>query len=108
MDYCAVLVTFPNKDEADQLSAKLVEQKLAACANRIDPVTSLFKWQNKIQNEQEVLVIYKTRSVLLQKFSDIVKANHSYDVPEIIALPIIGGSEDYMKWIKDETQSTGL
>ncbi|MDZ7725045.1 MAG: divalent-cation tolerance protein CutA [candidate division KSB1 bacterium] len=106
MDYCITLVTFPNCEEADKISAALVDQKLAACANRIDTVTSFFRWQNKVEHEQEILVVYKTRATRLNALIETVKELHSYEVPEVIALPILAGSDDYLQWIKDETQIT--
>lgn len=104
MDHCVVLVTFPNTEEADMISSKLIDQKLIACANRTDKVISLFRWQNEMEHEQETLVIYKTHLSRLDELTKVVKQNHSYDVPEVIALPIVGGSDEYLQWISDETQ----
>lgn len=105
MDQCIVLVTFPNIEQADQVSSALIEEHLAACANRIDSVSSLFRWKNKTECEPEVLVLYKTQVTRLTELTNRVRTLHSYEVPEVIALPIIGGSDEYLQWIDDETQS---
>jgi len=102
-DFIVVFVTAANKAEAEQISRFLVEKKLAACCNVIDPVFSVFQWEGKMCREQEVLLIIKS---VAKRFDDIVtavKKLHSYTTPEIIALPIIAGSEDYLSWVKTET-----
>ncbi len=100
--YLVVLVTAGSEVEAQHIADQLVERKLAACAN-LTPVTSVFRWKGRIQHEGEVLLIIKTRSELFDQLQDAVKTLHSYDVPEIIALPIFAGSTEYLKWLGDET-----
>jgi periplasmic divalent cation tolerance protein len=99
-----VLVTAPNDDEAGKISETLVEEKIIACANRL-PVRSVYRWREKIEDDSEVLLLCKTKKELLGKLVERVKELHSYEVPEIIALPIIGGSDDYLKWIDESTRS---
>jgi periplasmic divalent cation tolerance protein len=81
----------------------LLKQRKVACINIIPGVNSLFWWQEKIDSAEESLLVIKTRSVLLNEIIQLVKEIHSYDVPEIIALPIIGGNRDYLEWIDNET-----
>ena len=99
MTYIVVLVTAKDKKEATKIAKGLLEAKLIACANIIDGVQSLFWWQGKIDSSKEVLLVLKTKKTLFKKLSEKVKSLHSYQTPEIIALPIINGSEDYLKWI---------
>lgn len=100
--YIVVFITAPSKDVGTTIASALLEQKLAACIN-IGPVNSLYTWEGKTCNDEEVLLIVKTKSDIFEsKFVPAVKAVHPYEVPEIIALPIIMGSESYMDWIGDE------
>jgi len=97
--YVVVLVTTANREEAEKIAHHLLDEKLIACANVIGPVFSLFWWTGKIEEAEEHIVLMKSRIDLFEKLSEIVKALHSYEVPEIIALPIAKGSEDYLKWL---------
>jgi periplasmic divalent cation tolerance protein len=99
--YVIVLVTAKNKAEAGKIAKGLLEAKLIACANIIDGVESLFWWQKKIDRSKEVLLVLKTQQKLFKKLVSTVKLLHSYQTPEIIALPIIAGSGDYLKWIDE-------
>jgi periplasmic divalent cation tolerance protein len=78
----------------------LLERKKAACVNIIDKVSSHFRWEGKLDSAQESLLIAKTRASLLPEIIELVKKTHSYDIPEIIALPIIGGNQDYLEWLE--------
>ena len=98
-----VFITAPTDEEAALIAKSLVESKLAACVNIIRSIRSIYLWQGKIEDDTEVLMIVKTRKELFEQLSSRVKELHSYDVPEIIALPIITGSEDYLKWLRDST-----
>jgi len=99
-----VLITTPSLKEARAIGRKLVEEKLAACANIIPRVASLFSWQGKICRARESLMILKTRQSCFNRLEKRVKTLHSYSVPEIIALPIIRGSKDYLRWIRNTTR----
>lgn len=103
MDEIVVFITASNEDEAAKISRALVESRLAGCVNIIRNIRSIYSWQGKIEDEPEVLMIAKTRKPLLDALMKKVKELHSYTVPEIIALPIIGGSEDYLKWLREVT-----
>ncbi|RJQ46674.1 MAG: divalent-cation tolerance protein CutA [Nitrospiraceae bacterium] len=100
----AVLITAPNEDMAAAIAGALVEAKLAACANIMRGIRSIYVWQGRIEDETEVLMIVKTRKALFDRLKAKVKELHSYEVPEIIALPIITGSKDYLAWLRESTQ----
>lgn len=98
-----VLITASNEDEAAGIARALVESRLAACVNIINNVRSIYRWQEKLEDDSEVLMIVKTKESLLETLTSKVRELHSNDVPEIIALPIAGGSEDYLKWLSAST-----
>ncbi|MEM0096506.1 MAG: divalent-cation tolerance protein CutA [Candidatus Bathyarchaeia archaeon] len=102
--YIIVLVTAPSKNEAEKIAKTLLEERLIACANIIGPVHSLFWWLGKIDKAQEHLIIMKTRKALFGKVCERVKALHSYQIPEIIAMPITEGSKDYLKWLDESLE----
>jgi periplasmic divalent cation tolerance protein len=95
-----VLVTASSKEEAEKIVRRLLKERLIACANIIGPVQSLFWWQGKIDEAQEHLILMKTRKDLFSKLSEKVKALHSYQIPEIIAVPIVEGFKPYMEWLE--------
>ncbi|KAF3447356.1 hypothetical protein FNV43_RR12542 [Rhamnella rubrinervis] len=99
-----VYVTVPNKEVGKKLAESIVNEKLAACVNRVPGIESVYLWQGEVQTDAEELLIIKTRQSLLDALTQHVKANHPYDVPEVIALPINGGSPQYLEWIKDSTR----
>jgi len=101
--YFVIFITAPNRREANRIARELLKHKLAACVNIIGNVGSLFRWQGKIDSAKETLLIIKSRRALLNKLIKQVKSIHSYEVPEIIALPIIGGDKKYLKWISECT-----
>ena len=103
-DYILIFITTGSHQEAEKLAKTLVEKKLAACGTIVPDVHSVFRWKGTIESEQEVLLMLKSRAKVFPNIIRIVKSLHSYDVPEIIALPIIAGSEEYLSWIDEETQ----
>lgn len=103
MDAIVIFCTVPNKDEAKKISKVLIQESLAACVSTVDKVSSLFSWNGEVCSENELLLIIKTRRELFEKIEIVIKELHSYNVPEIIALPVIVGSEDYLGWIEHET-----
>jgi periplasmic divalent cation tolerance protein len=103
--YIVVYVTAPAEEEAEKIARALVENKLAACANIVKNMRSIYRWQGKIEDEAEVLMIVKTRKEHFAHIREMVKQLHSYSVPEIIALPIVEGSEDYLAWMREETSN---
>jgi periplasmic divalent cation tolerance protein len=95
-----VFTTTPNKEEAEDLARKLVEQKLAGCVQIVPQVTSFYRWEGKIQKDEECLLLIKT---LPEKFAGLeafIKANHTYSVPEIVAVDVEKVSGDYENWLK--------
>jgi periplasmic divalent cation tolerance protein len=103
-DAMVVLITAPNENDAEAIAKALLEARLAACVNIIRNIRSLYRWQGKVEDEQEVLMIVKTRK---ERFGELVKkvrGLHSYTVPEIIALPVTDGLEEYLGWIGQETE----
>ncbi|MFZ3091019.1 MAG: divalent-cation tolerance protein CutA [Nitrospirota bacterium] len=104
MEAVVILITASSIDEAKKIGNALMEERLIACVNIIPQVESIFYWQEKVCNEKEALMIIKTRKSLINDIIKRVKSIHSYSVPEIIALPIISGSEDYLKWVGDVTK----
>ena len=97
--YIVLLITTSAGEEAQKISRLLLEQSKAACVNIISEVDSLFWWNDKLDSACESLLIVKTKASLLPEIIDLVKGVHSYTVPEIIALPIVGGNQDYLEWI---------
>lgn len=104
MEAVVIFITASSIDEARKIGNTLMEERLIACVNIIPQVESIFYWQEKVCNEKEALMIIKTRKSLINDIIKKVKSIHSYSVPEIIALPIISGSEDYLKWVLDVTR----
>jgi len=100
-DHAVILVTAPSVTEAEQIATLLLDRRLIACANLVPGVTSLFRWEGKIDRADEVLLVMKTRQDLVARVTQAVVEAHSYEVCEAIALPIIGGSEAYVRWIDE-------
>ena len=101
MKFIQVITTTDNMEEAEKISSALVEKKLSACVQIIGPITSTYWWEEKIETSQEYLLFIKTEEGLYREVEEAIKELHSYQVPEIVALPVIAGSEDYLKWIKE-------
>jgi periplasmic divalent cation tolerance protein len=101
--YILALVACPSQEEAEKISNLLLSERLVACINLVNDVNSLFHWRGKIEHKNETLLLIKSRKKHLAKLIELVQLYHSYDVPEIIALPILGGSNEYLDWIKEET-----
>ncbi|WP_281950970.1 divalent-cation tolerance protein CutA [Nitrosophilus kaiyonis] len=101
MSYILVLSTASNKEEAKKIANILVKEKLAACVNIIDNIFSVYEWKNEICEDNEVLMIIKTKKDKFENLSKKIKEIHSYEVPEIIALDITEGSKEYLNWIDD-------
>jgi periplasmic divalent cation tolerance protein len=102
--YEIVIVTTSDKQEAERIIQRLLDDKLIACANIISSVSSHFHWSGKIEKAEECLVLMKSREDLFEKLAETVKSLHSYEVPEILALPIINGSKAYLDWLESYLQ----
>ena len=94
----------PDLDSARHIGTHLIKNQLAACVNLIPKVESIYSWNNEINQDLEVLTLFKTKEELLDKLELAILELHSYDVPEIIVLPVEGGSKSYLEWIADSTK----
>lgn len=99
--FIVIFITCVNKNQAKKIAFGLVSAKLAACVNIVAGVNSFFWWENKVDRADEVLLIVKSKKTKLAALIKKTRSLHSYSTPEIIALPIIGGDKDYLKWIND-------
>jgi len=100
--YIVIFITTGTPEEAQRIAAVLLEQKKAACVNIVPRVNSRFWWQGELESAEESLLIVKTRASLLDDVVALVKDTHSYDVAEVIALPVVGGNKDYLDWMGGE------
>jgi periplasmic divalent cation tolerance protein len=101
-----VYITAKDKNQARAIGRALVREKYAACANIIDRMNSLYFWEGSLCDETEAVLLIKTRKSLLDSVIKRVKDLHTYSVPCIVALPIVGGNPDFLKWVKKETDGT--
>lgn len=98
-EFIVVLITAGSSAEGERVARALVEERLAACVNRIPAVQSVYRWQGKVEQSAEELLVIKTRADLFAALEKRVRELHSYSVPEVIALPIVSGSENYLRWL---------
>lgn len=103
MEFIVIYCTVPNKKEGKEIAKRLLEYKLVACVNIIEKVESVFSWDGEICEEKEALMIIKTRKDHFTKINHAIQKLHSYNVPEVIAMPIVQADETYLKWIEHET-----
>ena len=101
-EFIVIYVTAGSTSEASRLARALVEERLAACVNQIGPIQSLYRWEGKLEESVEQLLIIKSRKDLFPALEKRVRELHSYSVPEIVALPIIDGSPDYLRWLGEQ------
>ncbi len=99
-DYILLLTTTPTKEEGEKIANILIREKKAACVNIIPHVRSIFFWEGNVESSDESQLLIKTKRDLLDEVISLIKSNHSYQVPEIIALPILGGYKEYLEWIE--------
>ena len=97
-----ILITASTGEEAQQIADKLLAQRKAACVNIIPKVHSLFWWKGELDSAEETILIVKSRASLIDEIVSLVKEIHSYEVPEVIALPLVGGNQDYLNWMSAE------
>ena len=100
-----VYVTAADREAALELGRALVEARLAACANVIDGMESVYWWEGKLEQASEAVLVLKTRAALVESLTERVRALHAYDCPCVVALPIVGGNLDYLAWIAAETRA---
>jgi len=98
-EYIQVLTTAGSEEEAEKIGAVLLEQRLAACVQTIGPITSRYRWQGKLEQEREWQCLAKTEARLYEEVEAAIRGAHSYDEPEILAIPVLAGSKGYLDWI---------
>ena len=101
--FAAVFVTTSTAAEADHIAAVLVGERLAACVNRLGPVRSTYTWKGELTRNEEFLLVIKARRQRIDQLASRVRALHSYEVPEVVALPIVAGSPPYLRWLGEAT-----
>ncbi len=104
-DALVVLTTVEKTEDGERLARLLVEHGLAACVQVLPPITSIYRWQGKIEQASEILLLIKTTRTAYQRLEAAIKQNHPYQTPEIVALPIEAGSNDYLSWLADSVKS---
>jgi periplasmic divalent cation tolerance protein len=102
-DFVVVLVTAGSAEEAALIGRALVEARLAACANVVGPIASIYRWKGAVEEAAEHLLLVKARAADVAALEAAVRARHSYEVPEVLALPIRGGSAAYLAWLAEST-----
>ena len=104
-EFVLILVTTNSQEEAEHIARALVDSRLAACVNIVPGLRSIFRWKGKIWDEGELLLLIKTRMSLFERVESKIKEIHSYEVPEIVSIPIARGSETYLNWLRESTLS---
>lgn len=104
-EYLQVETTTDARDEASALAQSVVQARLAACAQITGPITSTYWWDGQVEQDDEWLLLIKTSADCLDALTDHLNERHSYDVPEVVAVPITGGSRAYLSWVTDETRA---
>ncbi|MDE0163643.1 MAG: divalent-cation tolerance protein CutA [Bryobacterales bacterium] len=103
-DKVIVYTTCGNITEAESIARNLIDNRLAACVNVVPGLLSYYRWQGKVENDTELLLMIKTAGSLIDEVRNALETLHSYDLPEMIVLPIIGGSPNYLEWLEQEVQ----
>ena len=103
-EHCLVLTTVDSADAANLLARAAVEARAAACAQVVGPISSTYRWEGKLTTDQEWQVQLKTTVDALDRLRAVITAHHTYDLPEIVAVPVLGGSPAYLQWVTDETR----
>ncbi|HKB77486.1 MAG TPA: divalent-cation tolerance protein CutA [Myxococcales bacterium] len=103
-DALLVFTTLPSADKAAELAKLVVEERLAACANLLPAIRSIYRWQGKLQDENEVLLLLKTRAEHLERLKLRILELHPYEVPEVLAVPVEAGYQPYLEWLAGETK----
>jgi periplasmic divalent cation tolerance protein len=106
-DYIQVFTTVEKREDADRMASNVVEKRVAACVQIVGPIHSTYRWKGKVEEAGEWLLLMKTRRDLFSSLEKEIKTIHPYEVPEIIALPIVAGSASYLDWIAAETKEQG-
>ncbi len=102
-DFVSLYITAPGAAEAESMARTLVAERLVACVNIVPGAVSIYRWEGELQRDHEVVMFAKTRRTLVERVRERVEALHGYDVPCVVALPIVGGNPDYLRWLAEET-----
>lgn len=103
-DKIVLFTTCGSPDEAERLARMVVERRLAACVNILPPIRSIYRWRGNIEESAESLLLIKTSRPRFDELSEALRSAHSYEVPEILALPVVAGSPDYLDWLEKQTE----
>lgn len=102
--YVSLYITASNREEAERIAGEVVKRRLAACANIVEKISSIYWWKGTMQRDEEALLFLKTRNDRVKEVVKFVRRIHSYENPAIVVFPIVEGSEEYLKWIGRETK----
>jgi periplasmic divalent cation tolerance protein len=105
-EFVVAYVTVGSAEEGERIASTLVEEQLVACVNRIQQVQSIYRWEGRVERNEEELLIIKTHRDLFPRLQDRIQELHSYAVPEIIALPILEGSPGYLQWLREQLRES--
>jgi periplasmic divalent cation tolerance protein len=103
-EYIQVFTTAEKKEDAERIAKNVVEKRLAACVQIIGPASSTYWWKNNVETSSEWLIIMKTKKNVYPKLEKSIKELHPYEVPEILAMPVVAGSKQYLEWLDNETK----
>ncbi|HEY3838430.1 MAG TPA: divalent-cation tolerance protein CutA [Bryobacteraceae bacterium] len=103
-DKIVVFTTCGSEEEARRLASALIEKRMAACVNITSPVTSVYRWKGALEQSQEWMLIIKSCRARFEELRHVLEAAHSYELPEVLALPVVEGSPNYLSWLEDETR----
>lgn len=106
-DSIQVMTTTDRREVAEEIAREAVSRRLAACVQIVGPIRSIYRWQGAVEEADEWLCLLKTRGELLEELTAFIRGIHPYQVPEIVAVPIVGGNPDYLRWLHDETKPAG-
>jgi periplasmic divalent cation tolerance protein len=102
-DYVQLVTTTARRDEAERIAHALVDGRLAACVQIAGPITSVYRWQGKVETSEEWRLLIKTRQALVARTAEAIRQLHPYEVPELLAFPVLWGSTDYLAWVDAQT-----
>ncbi len=105
-EYIQVFTTVEEKEEAERIARALVEKKVAGCVQIVGPILSTYRWKGNVETVKEWLCLIKSRRDLYDELERTIKEMHSYETPEIIAMPIVAGSENYLEWLRNELKKS--
>lgn len=105
MEFIVIYCTVPNKNEGKEIAKALIKHKLVACVNIMDKIESMFLWDGQMMEEKEALLMIKTKREMFEDINSVIQKLHSYNVPEVVAVPVIEADSTYLKWIAHEVRN---